>query len=415
MESSVMDKLLIVGGGIGGLSAALACARSGAQVSLFERASEFSEVGAGVQLGPNVVRILQTWGLKRALAEVAVFPERLQIRSASTGEALGMLRLGDGFAQRYGAPYVTIQRADLHQLLQQALSAWSQVEVHLNSRVLDFEQSESGVSLRMGENRQVQGRLLLGADGGWSAIRQQLLHDGTPKPTGHLAYRAMVTQSELPQALRSDQVTVWLGPRLHVVQYPVHAGERLNVVAIVHGQVQGDMSHWDHSANAIDLQRAMALTCAPLNDLIHAIGHWRLWPLSIRKPMRSAHEHALGRVALLGDAAHPMVPYLAQGAGMAIEDAFVLAKVLTGGGVFARTFSGLQRAPDVPALLQQYAQQRWQRNAQVQARAIQNGRIFHATGPLRWARNAAMRVLGENLLDMPWLYAGIDTTPALVS
>ena len=252
-----MDKLLIVGGGIGGFAAGLACARSGAQAVLFERASEFSEVGAGVQLGPNVVRILQAWGLKQPLAEVAVFPERLKIRSTSTGEELGMLRLGDGFAQRYGAPYVTIQRADLHQLLLQALRTWSQVEINLNSRVLGFTQSESGVSLQLGENRQVQGKLLLGADGGWSAIRQQLLHDGTPKPTGHLAYRAMVPQSELPEALRSDQVTVWLGPRMHVVQYPVHAGERLNVVAIVHGQVQGDMSHWDHSGNAADLQQRL--------------------------------------------------------------------------------------------------------------------------------------------------------------
>jgi salicylate hydroxylase len=184
-----------------------------------------------------------------------------------------------------------------------------------------------------------------------------------------------------------------------VVQYPVRGGEWLNVVAIVHGEVKGEMSHWDHSANAQDIQAAMSDTCAPLRDLIAAVAQWRLWPLSIRPPMRGAHEQAQGRVVLLGDAAHPMVPYLAQGAGMAIEDAAALAWALgratpdvTGGAIADK--------------LQHYARVRWQRNAQVQARAIRNGQIFHASGLLRWGRDAAMRLLGEQLLNMPWLYAG---------
>lgn len=410
-----MNNVLIAGGGIGGLSAALACAREGAQVDLFERAPEFSEVGAGIQLSPNIVRVLHSWDLKNALEEVAVFPERIQIRAATTGEELGVLRLGAAFAQRYGAPYLTIERADMHQLLRKAVQSMPQVDCHLASKVLDFSQSEEGVSLRLADQRQAKGALLVGADGGWSGVRQLLLQDGVPKPTGHLAYRAMLSQSDLPVSLRSDQVTVWLGPRLHVVQYPVHAGERLNVVAIVHGQVQGDMSTWDHSANAADLQRSIFGSCSPLTDLIHAVDSWRLWPLSIRQPMQGAHEHASGRVALLGDAAHPMVPYLAQGAGMAIEDACVLAKVLALGGVFDATASVDRPAPNIPVLLSQYAHQRWHRNSRVQRRAIRNGRIFHATGPLRWGRDAAMQVLGESLLDMPWLYNGIGAPflPAL--
>jgi salicylate hydroxylase len=161
------------------------------------------------------------------------------------------------------------------------------------------------------------------------------------------------------------------------------------------------MSHWDHSANAADLQRSMAQACAPLRDLVGAIAFWRLWPLSIRPPMRGAHEHAKGRVALLGDAAHPMVPYLAQGAGMAIEDAAALAWAL------GEPSGSQSLVNDVPAQLQRYAQARWQRNAQVQARAIKNGKIFHATGLMRWGRDAALRLLGENLLNMPWLYAGL--------
>jgi salicylate hydroxylase len=189
-------------------------------------------------------------------------------------------------------------------------------------------------------------------------------------------------------------VTAWLGPNLHLVQYPVRRGDWLNVVAIVRGRTQGDPKTWDHSTNAAELRRHLAATCQPLQDLIQAIDFWRLWALSIRPPMRGPGEHAQGRVALLGDAAHPMVPYLAQGAGMAIEDAQALADALP------------DKADDVPVALQKYANARWQRNARVQAGAIRNGEIFHATGLTRWGRDTAMRLLGERLLDLPWLYRG---------
>lgn len=391
-------KTLIVGGGIGGLAVALACSRVGAPVELFERGAEFTEVGAGIQLSPNVVKVLHDWGLQKALAGVAAFPEQLQVRSALSGAVLGTSRLGAVTVARYGSPYVTIHRADLQALLLAAVKEVG-VPLQVNSPVVRFEQHAGGVTLHTADGREVTGDALVGADGGWSQVRQQLLNDGTPSPTGHLAYRAMVPQSSLPERLRSQQITAWLGPKLHVVQYPVRGGEWLNVVAIVHGSTQGDPQHWDHSANAAELQRHMAQTCAPLQDLIKAIDFWRLWALGIRPPMRGAHEQAKGRVALLGDAAHPMLPYLAQGAGMAIEDAAELARVLAPG-------SSQLQGGDVPALLAQYASRRWQRNARVQARAIRNGRIFHATGPVRWGRDTAMALLGERLLDVPWLYRG---------
>ena len=395
-----MSKVQIAGGGIGGLAAALACARAGHEVCLCERSKQVSEVGAGVQLGPNVVRVLHGWGLEAALRQVTAKPEQLLVRSATTANKLGRLRLGQAFEQRYGAPYLTIHRADLHGVLLQAVQNTPGITLHFGSAITRFSQSENEVSAECSDDRQTRGDLLVGADGGWSTVRKGLLDDGTPQPTGHLAYRAMLAQSDLPAHLRSSQVTAWLGPKLHLVQYPVRGGEWLNVVAIVHGQVQGDMSHWDHSANAQDLQRAMAGACATLRELVGAIALWRLWPLSIRAPMSGPHEHAKGRVALLGDAAHPMLPYLAQGAGMAIEDAAALA--------WALSVPAAGNAPvnDVPAQLQRYAQVRWQRNARVQARAIKNGRIFHATGPMCWGRDAAMALLGENLLDMPWLYGG---------
>ena len=396
-----MSKVQIAGGGIGGLAAALACARAGHEVCLCERSKEVSEVGAGVQLGPNVMRVLHGWGLQAALRPVAAVPELLQVRSATTANKLGRLRLGQAFEQRYGAPYLTIHRADLHGVLLQAVQHTPGITLHFGSAISRFSESEEAVSAEFSDDLQTRSDLLVGADGGWSSVRKALLDDGAPQPTGHLAYRAMVPQSDLPTHLRTSQVTAWLGPKLHVVQYPVRGGAWLNVVAIVHGQVRGDMSHWDHSANAQDLQRGMTKACPQLRELIDSIAFWRLWPLSIRPPMRSAQEHAKGRVALLGDAAHPMLPYLAQGAGMAIEDAAALAWALS------VPAAGTGPGNEVPAQLQRYAQARWQRNARVQARAIKNGQIFHAAGPMRWGRDLTMALLGENLLDMPWLYGGV--------
>ncbi len=401
-----MTKVLIVGGGMGGLAAALACSRSGAQVALFESAARFTEVGAGIQLGPNVVKVLHGWGLQHALDAVAAFPHRLQVRSAVDGNELGLLRLGDASVARYGAPYATIHRADLHALLLAPLQG-NKVQLNLDCSAKGFAQGSDGVTLHLRQAARdfdANGDLLVGADGLWSRVRHQLLADGPPQPTGHLAYRALVRQSSLPESLRSQQVSVWLGPRLHVVQYPVRSGDWLNVVAIVEGKVVDDAQNWDHRANRADLQRHLAGICAPLQDLIAAIDDWHLWSLSIRPPMQRPSEQAQGRVALLGDAAHPMLPYLAQGAGMAIEDAAELGRVLSGVGP-AQLANPLE--PDtLMAALNQYAASRWQRNARVQARAIRNGQIFHAIGPMRWGRDAAMRLLGESLLDMPWLYRG---------
>ena len=387
-------RMAVIGGGIGGLAAALACARAGVAVDLYERAGEFTEVGAGVQLGPNVVKLLDAWGLREALDAVASFPDRLEVRSAITGAQLGVLRLGERMVQRYGARYVTVHRADLHALLLAGAQRQAGVQMNLNSEFDRYEPGDAGVAVHMTDGRTVHADMLLGADGGWSRVRQRLLGDGTPVPTGKLAYRAMVTQSTLPQSLRSSQVTAWLGPDLHVSQYPVRGGEGRNVVVIVHGPVQRDIASWDHRANAGTVRHMLKQTCAPLQDLVQLIGHWRLWGLSIRPPMRSAKEHARGRVALLGDAAHPMVPFLAQGAGMAIEDAHALSQALAKPGA------------DLPSALQDYANARWQRNARVQAGALRNGEIFHATGLMRWGRDAAMKLLGERLLDLPWLYLG---------
>jgi len=394
IHNAGMDKdILVAGGGIGGLAAAYALAHKGAQVTLLEQSSEFGEVGAGIQLGPNVVRILEAWGLGEALRGVAAFPECLRVRNAMNGAVLGELPMGQTMVQRYGASYVTIARADMHGLLLDAVRRQGKVHLHLSSEVTRVDQDEHAVRVQT-LTQNFHAPMLVGADGVWSRLRKEVVDDGAPRVTGHLAFRALVPQADLPEKLRSKVVTAWLGRDFHVVQYPVRRGEWLNVVAIVHGHVYGDPKHWDHSANAAELRTRLAGATKALRDLVHAIPNWRLWALSDRPPMRSASEHARGRIALLGDAAHPMRPYLAQGAGMAIEDADTLARVLDA------------NPDDVPAALQSYANLRWQRNARVQARAIRNGEIFHLRGPMQVGRDLSLRLLGEKLLDVPWLYRG---------
>lgn len=393
-------QVLVAGGGIGGLAVALGAARANWEVRLYERAEVFSEVGAGVQLSPNIVRCLQAWGLQQQLQAVAAFPERLQVRSATSGQVLGMLPLGLDMVQRYGAAYASVHRADLHALLLAAVQQEGSVQLNCGQAIQRYSEADGAVLVRTSSGKDIEGDALIGADGLRSTIRAQLLGDGAPRVSGHLAYRALVPQSALPAALRTTEVTAWLGPQLHAVQYPVRRGELQNLVVIIEGPAPQDLDSWDHAANAADLERALAGSCSALQDLVRSVptysSGWRLWPLSDRPPVSSAAQMARGLVALLGDAAHPMRPYLAQGAGMAIEDAAQLQRALS------------MHDLDVPLRLRRYALNRWERNARVQARAQRNGRIFHATGPLRWGRDASMRLLGARLLDVPWLYRGGD-------
>ena len=393
-------QVLVAGGGIGGIAAALGAARAGWDVRLYERAEAFSEVGAGVQLSPNVVRCLQAWGLQMQLQAVASFPERLRVRCALSGDVLATLPLGADMVQRYGAAYATIHRADLHTLLLNALDQESSVQINLSQAILGYTETENAIQVHTSRGRDIEGDALIGADGLRSKTRAQMLSDGPPRVSGHLAYRALLPQSALPEALRTNEVTAWMGPHLHAVQYPVRGGELQNLVVIIEGPPPGDLDHWDHAANAIDLERALEGTCSALQDVVRHVSScgndWRLWPLSDRPPVASAAQMASGLVALLGDAAHPMRPYLAQGAGMAIEDAAQLQRALS------------MHDLDVALRLRRYALNRWERNARVQARAQRNGRIFHATGPVRWGRDAGLRLLGARLLDVPWLYQGGD-------
>lgn len=396
--------VLLVGGGVAGLGAALAVhrARPSWRLALLEQAPQFGEVGAGIQLGPNAVRVLRDWGLGEALHESAAYPQALRVRDVSTGNLLGELPLGRRAEALYGAPYVTIHRADLHELLLRAVNATGQVHTQLGQRVAAVEAPPFGsVRVASDAGQAWEAGALLACDGVWSRVREHLWRDGKATYTGDLAYRGMVPMGDLPVSLRQANVTAWLGERCHVVHYPVRGGLWMNVVAVVRGELPAEPVHWDHAAHAADLLLALGAIHPDLGEVLGCVLQWRLWPLFARPPLRSAAGQVQGTVALLGDAAHPMRPYMAQGAAMALEDAWVLGR-------------SLMRGPDQPdwgSLLARWADDRWARNAWVQERSRRNGRIFHLSGPLRWGRNLAMRAIGPRLLDVPRLYAG-PPTPA---
>jgi salicylate hydroxylase len=394
------NTVAIAGGGIAGMASALSLARVGWRVQVYERATQFAEVGAGVQLGPNVTRILREWGLASGLSASACAPEALLARSALTGEVMARLDLRHASA-RYGAPYVTLHRADLHTLLDRAArEAGAEVTLHTPVQTIHDE----GLAMRLtgGTNEsspwELRSALAVVADGVWSQLAPQVMPDlPAPRWSGHVAYRALLSMADVPKPLRTQEVTVWMAPHVHLVCYPVSAGERLNVVCLLEPETSASSMDldWNQQRDAsqmqADLQMALRSACPDLHALVDACNGWRYWPLYARRPMRGAHEQGRGRMALLGDAAHPMLPYLAQGAGMAIEDAKVLADALS-------------ESDDVVQAVAMFAHRRWARNARVQQRAMRNGDIFHAQGWLRWARDQGLRWMGPTLMDVPWLY-----------
>jgi salicylate hydroxylase len=378
-----MQPALIIGGGIGGLSAALALSQIKQSCTVFERTAQFSEVGAGLQLSPNVVKRLAHLGLLTQLTDIASFPHSLSVRNASNGIVLGTLPLGKMILKRYGWPYMTVHRADLHTVLLHALYQ-TETSLHTQAAFESYQKQAESIVLRLKNNPITHtGSYLIGADGLHSQVRQCMLNDGTPDLAGHIVYRGLIKQNKLPTALHSQQVTVWLAPYLHVVTYPIRGDDLLNIVVIMRGNVA---------------LRTVSQINSPLLQFIEAVCtdcDWRVWNVYDRPPVLNANQMAHGkdRIALLGDAAHPMRPYLAQGAGMAIEDAIALADVIK---TYGQT--------NVSAALNQYAAIRWKRCARVQARAQRNGNIFHATGITRWARNMGIYCLGQRVLDVPWLY-----------
>ena len=390
--SAPARSIAVVGAGVAGLATALACARAGHRVQVFEQVREFAPVGAGIQLGPNATRVLHDLGLESAVRAVAAFPAELQVRSGIDARLLGVLPLGEQAQTRYGAPYATLARADLHHILLTALEAHTQASLYLASHIDSAQQDSGAVQFRTADGMVRRVECMAAADGLWSKLRSQVLYDTPPDATGHIAYRALVPQADLPEDLRSAVVTAWLGPNFHAVTYPVRGGAWLNAVVVVHGVGEGESDNWSQPAEPEAVAAGMGGAAPVLLALVQAMGAWQSWTLFDRPPLRSAALMGAARIALVGDAAHPMRPYLAQGAGMALEDSWCLARELSRPGL------------SVDQAVQAYANARWQRNARVQKRAARNGVWFHSTGLRAGIRDLGMRALGVRALDMPWLY-----------
>jgi salicylate hydroxylase len=396
--------ILIAGGGIGGLAAALALASAGQRVTVLERAAEFADIGAGIQLGPNAIKVLAQWGVKDAVLARACLPEAIAVRDAATGRSLSRMLLGHAVQQRYGEVYACVHRADLHAALLHAVRGQSGVRMHCNEEMLSaaaiaVARTKDGAENSTAPSVQVQSTqhtwyadALVAADGVASNVRQAVWADAAPRATGHAAYRTLLPIASLPASVHThalaSEVGVWWGRNVHVVHYPVRGGEFVNLVVLSEQAAAKAVPGWASVASAADIERSVQGACPLLRELLACASSWHSWHLYDRPATRS---WVKGHIALLGDAAHPMLPYLAQGAAMALEDAAVLASSVAGHS-------------DWPAALQHYQHLRKARCERVVATAQRNGRIFHLAPPWSTARDAVLALKGTQVLGLPWLY-----------
>lgn len=383
--------ILIAGAGIGGLSAALALARKGFRVVLLERARRLEETGAGIQLSPNASRVLIGLGLRAMLEPQAVAPEAIRI-ARSSGREIVRIPLGSPIEFRFGAPYWVIHRADLQAALVQAVAAQPDIDLRLGTEVTDFATHPRGVTVKAQVVDAVieeTGLALIGADGVWSNIRTRLDDRHLPRFAGRTAWRAVVPIEAVDAEFRERITHLWLGSDAHLVNYPVRAGRLVNLVATVHDNYQE--AGWSAPGESQALLARFAHWSEPARRLLAAPDRWLKWALFDRAPAR---RWGRGPVTLLGDAAHPMLPFLAQGGAMAIEDAAVLADCLARG----------ETAPETS--LRAYEGQRRPRTGRVQLEARSNNVTYHLGGPAALARDAALRSLGGKrlLARYDWLY-----------
>ncbi|WP_375775440.1 FAD-dependent monooxygenase [Bradyrhizobium sp. ma5] len=390
--------VIVAGAGIGGLTASLTLAAQGFRVVVLEKAERLEEAGAGIQLSPNASRILVELGLKEPLARRAVTPESVNILSARAGGEIARMPLGQAAEFRAGAPYWVIHRADLQAALQAAVNEHPDIDLRLGCQFEDVTKHAKGLTVvqRRGNARQEELAVaLIGADGIWSSVRGHLFPDVQPQFSGLIAWRGTLDATALPREYTAPRVQLWMGPDAHLVAYPISAGRQVNVVAIVPGT--WNRPGWSAPGDINEIKGAFATARWPATArmLIGAVDGWRKWALFTLPDIGRWSE---GAVTLLGDAAHAMLPFAAQGAGMAIEDAAVLAKALA-------DCTG-ENTAGIPAALKGYAEMRRGRALKVQRMARQQGRIYHLSGPLAIARDLAIRAIGPQrmLARQDWIY-----------
>jgi salicylate hydroxylase len=394
MADSRKAPALIAGGGIGGLAAALALARVGWSSIVAERRDGWSEAGAGIQLSPNGVRVLAQFGVAPRLEALAGKPREIVVRDAATAHVLQRLPLGDWIARRHGAPYWQVHRRDLQAALLSAISEEPLISVLHGFDATALASDEDNVRLEARDGRSIIGSLLVGADGIFSGVRRQLFSPPMPHFSGRTAARTVIPASAdtAANAILSEASTgVWLAPGAHIVHYPVRGGREIAVIVV--RSEAWSASGWSESVASGEIERVLRQVAPAFAMALGKSHSWRRWALFEAEPLT---HWSKGRVTLIGDAAHPTMPFLAQGGSLALEDAATLAACL----------SPIPDASGIPAALAAYETARRDRCRRVVSAARRNGVIFHLSGPAAFARNLAMRALsGERVMaGYDWVY-----------
>ena len=384
--------VLVAGGGIGGLAAALALARQGLAVKVLEQAPELGEIGAGIQLGPNAFAAFDALGVGEAARGRAVYTDELVMHDALDETLVARIPVGEAFRRRFANPYAVIHRADVHASLLEGAHANGLIEVQTSTRVERIEQDGAGVTLVDARGGRHRGSALIGADGIKSAVRQQFVGDPV-RVSGHVVYRAVVDRKDFPAELQWNAASIWVCPDGHLVHYPLRGGEQYNVVVTFHSRRQEEWAVTEGSRE--EVQSYFAGICPRARQLIDLPRSWKRWATADREPIA---QWTYDRVTLLGDAAHPMLQYLAQGACMALEDAVTLGEALR--------VHAADSAQSLTNAFRRYERSRVVRTARVVLSAREIGRLYHAKGLERLVRNDLWKDrTPERFYDaVEWLY-----------
>ncbi len=380
--------VLVAGGGIGGLAAALALVRQGFRVTVLEQAAEIGEIGAGIQLGPNAFHAFDALGVGDKARGRAVYTDYMVMHDALDEYQVGKIPTDEVFRKRFGNPYAVIHRQDIHNSLLEGAQETGKVEFITSTRVERVEQTDDTVTVHRTNGKSYTGQALIGADGGKSVVRAQYVND-PPRVTGHVVYRAVVEKKDFPENLRWNAASIWVGPNCHLVHYPLRGGEQYNVVVTFHSRNKEEWGVTDGSKE--EVQSYFQGICAKARQLIDLPKSWKRWATADREPIAT---WVFGRATILGDAAHPTTQYMAQGACMALEDAVTLGEALR------------VNNNDWTQALALYQRSRVARTARIVLSGREMGRLYHAKGVERLVRNELWKGrTAERFYDaMEWLY-----------
>ncbi len=391
MNNTNGAEVLIAGGGLGGLATALALSRRGIPSRVLEQSSEFREIGAGIHLAPNVFRACDRLGVMEQMKEKAVFVDHLSMMDGLTGQEITRVRVKDACQKRYGYPYAIHHRADMLDVLVEASRASEHIALETSRRVVRVRDDGEQVTVETEDGSEYRGHALIGADGLWSVVRACLFGEEMPRVSGHVAYRAVLSMDQVPEELKQNAALLWAAPRNHLIHYPIRDWELFNVVAVFHSDTY--VEGWNEPGDRDELMRHFA-DIGPLPmSLIEKVADWRMWVLCDREP---TDVWSRGRITLIGDAAHPMLQYFAQGAAMAIEDGLCVADKIAESG------------DDPERAFRAYQKDRYLRTGRVQLMARFLGDVYHADGVQRDLRNQLLgaRTQEKALEGLDWLYGG---------